>query len=101
MFIYTVFDRAAETFGPSYEAETDTAAGRGFTILMAKQPENLRPDFDLYCIGERDMETSVITAMVPEVVRRGEEYTDMQDTHKWLSKIDQPLTRMPADLGGK
>lgn len=97
MFIYTVFDKAAETFGPVFEAETDTAAGRSFTIMMAKQPENLRPDFDLYCIGERNMETSVIESMVPEIVRRGDQYVGMEDTQKWLNQINQPLTHQSVE----
>lgn len=51
MNIYSVYDRAADKFGPLFEQENDTAAMRAFADLLSKV--KFKEDFTLYYVGPK------------------------------------------------
>lgn len=67
MFLYSVFDKKAISFGPLFTAENDDVAKRsvagsiGSDTLLAFAPG----DFSLYCLGEYDTDTGSVSGFSP------------------------------------
>jgi len=60
MYMYSVRDKAAEQFGPIFEAINDAVAVRQFKILLAKVDVRFKEEYMLYKIGSFDKETGNI-----------------------------------------
>lgn len=58
--LYSIYDSAAELFGPIYEAVNDAVAARNFSQVLLKVPDVSKPDFKLYNVGTFDAKTGEI-----------------------------------------
>lgn len=65
--VYSIYDRAAEEYGPTFEAKTDAVAWR-FYDVKTRQDE-YRHELFLVCIGTYDTESGVLSgSLVPREV---------------------------------
>lgn len=80
--IYTVHDKAAERYGPLFEAVNDAVALRNFSLSMDKVPDFILPDYQLIRVGSMDkvdgqvyilekFEDVASNVVVDEVVKHG------------------------------
>lgn len=66
--LYCIYDRKAAYCLPVFSARTDTDAIRTFTeaVTTSETPISQYPaDFDLIQIGSYDMETGIVTPLIP------------------------------------
>lgn len=73
--LYQMYDRVArQVDGPIMQFRNDSAAVRTFHDVLGNRnttPGQHPGDYDLYCVGEQDAETGVVTPATPEVVATG------------------------------
>lgn len=66
--VYTVFDTVAVEAGPPFTAPNDGVGIRSFNRLMAETPANLRPEYQLWCIGEFDTTDMGMEGKTPQQI---------------------------------
>lgn len=70
MNLYTIKDRAADTFCVPYTEPSDSAARRGFKIIKEDEKSMIGKfpdDYELYYVGSFDSNTG---RLIPEMLRR-------------------------------
>lgn len=81
MRLYSVYDKKSGVMSPLFCAENDFIARRAFFRSAGSGDLAVFPeDFDLYCVGEFDLHTGVVTDVTPstfvcsaiEFVNRGD-----------------------------
>lgn len=67
MFIYSVFDKKAVSFGPLFTAENDEVAKRLVCVSLCKDTllSSAPADFSLYCLGEYDSDNGSVSGISP------------------------------------
>lgn len=66
--LYSIRDRAADQFGPVFQAVNDAVASRSMVRLMEKVPSYDRDAFQLVCLGEFDDQTGNIVVTGVDVI---------------------------------
>lgn len=64
MFLYALYDRIAEEYGPTFEAKNDALSKRSIVKMFEKSPELQPTDFKLYKLGKLDREDGFIELTV-------------------------------------
>lgn len=66
LLMYSICDKATSYIYP-FPAYSDQAALRNFSVEVNSNPvaKNNPQDFELFCVGEFDLETGMIDAYVP------------------------------------
>lgn len=66
MRLYSVYDKKSGVMAPLFCAENDFIARRAFFRSAVSNDLAVFPeDFDLYCVGEFDLHTGVVTDITP------------------------------------
>lgn len=67
MNIYSIKDKVAKEYGPAFSAKNDQVASRAFMLEIPTQFKANLEDFELWCIGEYDVETGYVN---PDVIHQ-------------------------------
>ena len=67
MFIYSIFDKKALSFGPLFTCENDDVARRTVSISLYKDSllSGAPGDFSLYCLGEYNSNDGSVSGFTP------------------------------------
>ena len=55
IYLYSIYDRVAEEFGPIFEAGNEAIALRAKKGLLKQVDPSMLADFDLFCVGEYEI----------------------------------------------
>lgn len=83
--LYSIYDKAAGTFGEPFNAVNDDVAKRNFRFTMSRYNDYFVRDMELYCVGDFCIESGDVRSQHRLLIDSGEKILVDKESEEALS----------------